>query len=225
MEQTPLSRQSDDQARRQMVDAQVRSWEVLDPRVLSVMETLPREAFVPAPYRALAFSEANIPLDHGQMMMQPKIEGRILQAVDVQENERVLEVGTGSGYLAACLARLGGQVLSVDCFGDFVRGAEKIWRQTGTEGVRGQVEESSTLDWSEEDFDVIVVTASMPELHDSFRTRLAPGGRLFAVIGQAPAMEAQLITRVGAAAWSREYLFETSLPPLINAWDSRPFEF
>ncbi|MDQ2069609.1 protein-L-isoaspartate O-methyltransferase family protein [Natronospira bacteriovora] len=225
MEQTPFALQTNDFARRQMVEAQVRAWDVLDPRVLEVMEKLPREDFVPARYKSLAFSEANIPLDHGQMMMQPKLEGRVLQAVNVQEGERVLEVGTGSGYLAACLARLGGQVMSVDCFADFVDTAEKVWKSLDIKGVRGQVQESSTLDWTDERFDVIVVTGSMPDLHPSFRDRLGVGGRLFVVTGRAPAMEAQLITRVSEDDWSCEYLFETNLPPLIDAWDEHTFDF
>ncbi|MEA5446029.1 protein-L-isoaspartate O-methyltransferase [Gammaproteobacteria bacterium AB-CW1] len=224
MEQTPFSLQTDREARHLMVEHQVRAWEVLDPRVLEVMETVPREDFVPSAYRALAFSEANIPLDHGQIMMQPKVGGRVLQAVNVQPGDRVLEVGTGSGYLAACLGALGGQVLSVDCFEDLVKQAEANWKATDTKKVRGQVQESSTLEWTDERFDVIVVTGSMPSLHNSFREKLTVGGRLFVVTGRAPAMEAQLITRMAEDDWAREHLFETNLPALLNAFDPRVFE-
>lgn len=225
MEQNPASLHDNDSARRLMVECQVRTWDVLDPRVLEVMEKLPRERFVPDRYKGLAFSEANIPLDQGQMMMQPKVEGRVLQAVNVQPGERVLEIGTGTGYLAACLARMGGRVLSVDCFEDYVTEAEKTWKVLDIEGVRGSVQNSAILDWTDEQFDVIVVTGSMPQLHDSFREHLSVGGRLFVVTGKPPVMEAQLITRVDDNDWARESLFETNLPPLIDAWDPPRFEF
>lgn len=225
MEQNPASLHDNDSARRLMVECQVRTWDVLDPRVLEVMEKLPRERFVPDRYKGLAFSEANIPLDHGQMMMQPKVEGRVLQAVNVQPGERVLDVGTGTGYLAACLARMGGRVLSVDCFEDFIADAEQSWQNLGIEDVRGMTQESATLDWTNDRFDVITVTGSMPQLHDSFRDHLNPGGRLFVVTGRAPVMEAELITRVDEDDWARESLFETNLPPLLNAWDPPRFEF
>lgn len=225
MEQNPASLHDNDSARRLMVECQVRTWDVLDPRVLEVMEKLPRERFVPERYKGLAFSEANIPLDHGQMMMQPKVEGRVLQAVNVQPGEQVLDVGTGTGYLAACLARMGGKVRSVDCFDDFVVDAEKSWKNLGIENVRGMAQESASLDWTNDRFDVIVVTGSMPQLHDSFRDHLSVGGRLFVVTGRAPVMEAELITRVDEDDWARESLFETNLPPLLNAWDPPRFEF
>ncbi|MCP1728634.1 protein-L-isoaspartate(D-aspartate) O-methyltransferase [Natronospira proteinivora] len=212
-------------SRMMMVECQVRTWEVLDPRVLEVMTNVPRERFVPDAYKGLAFSEANIPLDHGQMMMQPKVEGRVLQAVNIQPGESVLEVGTGSGYLAACMAELGGQILSVDCFENFVRDAESVWKDLGFKQLRAQQENAASLEWTNERYDVIVVTGSMPDLHDSFRQHLSVGGRLFVVTGKAPVMQAQLMTRVGEDDWSREFLFETNLPPLIDAYEDRQFQF
>jgi len=212
-------------SRMMMVECQVRTWEVLDPRVLDVMTRVPRERFVPDAYQGLAFSEANIPLDHGQMMMQPKVEGRVLQAVNIQDGESVLEVGTGSGYLAACMAELGGRVLSVDCFETFVHGADAIWKELGFKQLRAQQQNAASLEWTNDRYDVIVVTGSMPVLHDSFREQLKVGGRLFVVTGRAPVMEAQLITRVDDDDWSREFLFETNLPPLIDAYEDRRFKF
>jgi len=223
--QSPAPLQTADDARRLMVESQVRAWEVLDPRVLAVMESMPREAFVPDGYAGLAFSEANIPLGSGQMMMQPKMEGRVLQSVNIQDGDSVLEVGTGSGYLAACMAALGGHVLSVDCFDEFVQMAERNWGAQGLNNLRAQKQNAASLEWTEERYDVIVVTGSMPDLHESFRKHLKMGGRLFVVTGRAPAMEAQLITRVADNDWASEYLFETNLPPLIDAYEADNFKF
>lgn len=213
-----------DQARQLMVECQVRAWDVLDPRVLEVMATLPRERFVPERYRALALSEANIPLAHGQLMMAPKVEGRVLQALDCQPGDRVLEVGTGSGYLAACLAELGGEVLSVDYYESFVHGARENWSSLGLGNLEARQQDAARMDWTDERFDVIAVTGSMPELHPSFRQALRVGGRLVAILGEQPVMEAVLIQRVAENDWSRESLFETEIPPLVNAYHPRRFQ-
>jgi protein-L-isoaspartate(D-aspartate) O-methyltransferase len=212
-------------AREQMVECQVRPWEVLDARVLDLMATLPRERFVPERYLSLAFSEASIPLGNGQLMMAPKVEGRVLQAVGVKPGEKVLEIGTGSGYLAACLAELGGEVLSVDINEAFVERANAIFTQLGIANARAETRDGSRLDWAETDYDVIVVTGSMPQLHDSFLQRLGPGGRLFVILGREPVMDAVLYTRIDKDDWSKEYLFETEIPPLVNAWNPKRFEF
>lgn len=212
-------------AREQMVSQQIRAWDVLDPRVLAVLDALPRDRFAPEQYRKLAYADTQIPLAHDQVMMTPKIEGRLLQALDPQPNESVLEIGTGSGFLAACLARLGGEVLSVDIFPEFTAASTEILRQLGIRNTRLETRDASRLDWLAQRYDVIAVTASLPEYDRQYAEHLNVGGRMFAIIGQLPIMEAVLVTRVSEEAWARESLFETALPPLLNAATPPRFRF
>lgn len=212
-------------AREQMVSQQVRAWDVLDPRVLAVLDALPRERFAPEPYRKLAYADTQIPLAHDQVMMAPKIEGRLLQALDPQPVESVLEIGTGSGFLAACLARLGAEVLSVDIFPEFTAASTEILRQLGIRNTRLETRDASRLDWLAQRYDVIAVTASLPQYDRQYAEHLNVGGRMFAIIGQLPIMEAVLVTRVSEEAWARESLFETALPPLLNAATPPRFRF
>lgn len=212
-------------AREQMVSQQVRAWDVLDPRVLAVLDALPRERFAPEQYRKLAYADTQIPLAHGEVMMAPKIEGRLLQALDPQPNESVLEIGSGSGFLAACLARLGGEVLSVDIFPEFTSAATNVLRQMGIRTTRLETRDASRLDWLTQRYDVIAVTASLPAYDRQYAEHLNVGGRMFAIIGQLPIMEAVLVTRVSEEAWARESLFETALPPLLNAATPPRFRF
>ncbi|HWP94696.1 MAG TPA: protein-L-isoaspartate O-methyltransferase [Gammaproteobacteria bacterium] len=210
-------------ARRQMVEQQVRAWEVLDPRVLDTLATVPREDFVPAAYRGIAFADTQIPLGHGEVMMAPKVEGRLLQALAIRPEDRILEIGTGSGFLTACLARLGREVVSVDIHGDFVAAAGDKLRAHGITNVSLETRDASRPDWAAERFDVIAVTGSLPVLDEGWRRRLTVGGRLFVVVGEPPVMEALLVTRVSEDAWSQESLFETVIPPLRNV--PRPVRF
>lgn len=205
-----------EQARNQMLDQQVRAWEVLDPRVLAVMGEIPREHFVPARYRGIAFADTPIPLAHGQFMMTPTVEGRCLQALEVKDGDRVLEVGTGSGFLAACLAGLGGQVTSIDIFPEFTDSARAALAAIDIREITLETRDGSKLP-PEPRYDVIAVTGSVPLLDPGFREALDIGGRLFVVTGEAPVMEARLIIRLGADEWVEESLFETVLPPLVNA--------
>jgi protein-L-isoaspartate(D-aspartate) O-methyltransferase len=209
-------------ARTQMLGQQIRAWEVLDDRVLRVLEHTPRERFVPDEFRDLAFADMEIPLGHGQIMMAPKIEGRLLQALQLEPIDEVLEVGTGSGFLTGCLARLAQRVVSVDIFGDFVDAAGP---KLGAENVRNvelQTVDALTLPAAPR-FDAIALTASIPVLDDFFIRMLRPQGRLFVVVGRAPIMEAQLITMHRNGEWTAESLFETVLTPLINAERPEPF--
>lgn len=212
-------------AREHMVERQVRTWEVLDPAVLDVMRSLPREHFVPAAYRALAYADMQIPLGHGEVMMQPKVEGRLLQALDIGGNDRILEVGTGSGWLTALLARLGGEIHSVDIREEFTAGASKALAALEIRNVRLETRNAATLDDFADEYDCIAVTGSMPRLHDSFRRKLRIGGRLFVILGAEPIMEAQLHTRVSENDWSVDSLFDTAIPPLAGAWNPKRFEF
>jgi protein-L-isoaspartate(D-aspartate) O-methyltransferase len=212
-------------ARYQMVSQQVRAWDVLDLRVLNLLEALPREQFVPAAYRKLAFADTQIPLAHGQVMMAPKMEGRLLQALDPQAEESALEIGTGSGFVTACLAKLAGEVLSLDIFMEFTASAGRTLANLGIHNVQLETRDAAGLDGLTQRFDVIAVTGSLPVYDQRYAERLNVGGRLFVIVGQTPVMEALLVTRVGEEAWSRESLFETVLPPLVNAVAPDGFQF
>ncbi|MDJ0654156.1 MAG: protein-L-isoaspartate O-methyltransferase [Xanthomonadales bacterium] len=214
-----------DQARRNMVEQQVRTWEVLDPEVLEVLGTLHREDFARPRHRKLAYADMMLPLDHDQVMMKPVVEGRVLQSLDLSGDEEVLEIGTGSGYLTACLATLALRVTSVDFFQSFADAAE---RKLGALGLSNVSFESGDVlgEWSPgRAFDAVVVTASAAEVPGRFQEWVKPGGRLFAVRGHSPVMEAVVMTRLDAEQWSTESLFETDLPRLIGAEDRETFEF
>lgn len=215
-----------EQARFNMIEQQVRPWEVLDPRVLEVMHSLPRENFVPERYRnSVAFADLAIPLEHDQFMLPPRIEGRMLQALQVQPQDEVLEIGTGSGYFTACLAQLGQRVLSVDLFPDFKYAAQRKLASVALDNVEFRVQDAATGWDPHARFDVIAVTGSLPVEHHGFHGSLKPGGRLFLIVGQPPVMEALLITRIAEREWTRESLFDTSVPPLLNAEPPPRFEF
>jgi protein-L-isoaspartate(D-aspartate) O-methyltransferase len=211
-------------ARRQMIEQQVRAWEVLDLGVLAVMERVPREAFAPAAYRELAFADLNVPLGHGQSMLTPKLEGRILQALEVQPGERALEVGTGSGYFAACLGGLARTVRSVEIFPDLAETARANLAAAGIHNVTVEALDAMTLE-AEGSYDVIALTGSMPVYDARFERALAVGGRLFVVTGRGPVMEAQRVTRKGPGEFLRESLFETVMDPLIHAPEPPRFVF
>ncbi len=203
-------------ARRQMIEQQVRTWQVLDDRVLGAMAQVRRELFVPPDLRELAFADTNIPLGHGQSMFAPKVEGRLLQALELADGDAVLEVGTGSGYLAACLARLARHVRSLEIFPDLSEGARENLRASGVTGV--SVETMDAMPLAEKSrYDAIAVTGSLPVYYDGFQHALKVGGRLFVIVGDAPVMDAQLVRRVSVDQWVRESLFETVVEPLINA--------
>jgi len=211
-------------ARRQMVRQQVRTWDVFDPAILALLNELDRDQFVPREYAHLAYADTEIPLPHGQAMMPPLVEGRLLQALAVTAGDRVLEIGTGSGYLTACLARLAGSVVSVDIFDDLVDAAGRHVEHAGIDTV-----DLHTMDAMAElpdgPFDAIAVTGSIAEFDQRFADALAPGGRLFVIVGDAPAMEARLIRRSGDNEWTTESLFETCISPLINGGRESTFSF
>ena len=209
-------------ARAQMLGQQIRAWEVLDDRVLEAIAQTPRERFVPEDYRDLAFADTEIPLAHGQAMLAPKIEGRLLQALQVEPSEEVLEVGTGTGFLTGCLARLAERVYSVDIFPEFVRSARANLAAVGLGNVEIETADAMDLDLPGR-FDAVAVTGSLPSLDDRFVRMLKPQGRLFVVVGRAPVMEARLITLLPTGGTTSQSLFETVLSPLINAERPEPF--
>jgi protein-L-isoaspartate(D-aspartate) O-methyltransferase len=214
-----------DQARFNMVEQQIRPWEVLDPRVLSLLETIHREDFVPVRYRKLAFADIAVPLDHGQVMMRPKIEARMLQALDLQEDETVLEIGTGSGFITACLASLSKRVVSVEIFEDLHQAALLDLQDKGMLNVELFVGDVMNGWQPEQAHDVVVVTGSVPGVPEQFKGWVNPGGRMFVITGESPAMEAKLLRRLDVTQWAEESLFETDLPRLINAEPPPEFEF
>jgi len=211
-------------ARRQMIDQQVRAWDVLDERVLEALAAVPREHFVPEAFRDVAFADATIPLGHGQCMLPPKVDGRILQALDLGRGDEVLEVGTGSGFLTACLARQARHVRTLELFADLSATAVRALKALSVTNVTAETADATKLDESGL-YDAIAVTASLPAYDPRFERALRPGGRLFVVVGTEPVMEARLVTRTGEDQWVSEALFETVIPPLVNARGPHPFRF
>jgi len=203
-------------ARETMVEQQVRPWDVLDPRVLEVLASLPREAFVPEALRALAYADLELPLGHGERMLKPVVEGRILQALALQPTDEVLEIGTGSGFLTACLGRLAREVVSLEQHADL---AEAAHARLAAEGLDAniRIEVADALQYAtERRFDAVCVGAAVATLPPAFLGWLRPGGRLFVVQGRAPAMSAVLARNENGAA-RIEALFETELPYLAGA--------
>lgn len=213
-----------DFARQQMVDQQVRAWEVLDPDILDVMMTVPRELFVPSGFRPMAFADTEIPIGHGQTMMTPTLEGRVLQSLDLQKNDRVLEIGTGTGFLTACLAQLAGHVTSVDIYEEFTSNAAARLGKCGIDDVE-LLTMDATKDLPQGNFDAIAVTGSIQNFDPRFVMALAPGGRLFVVVGDPPVMEARLARRTGDNEWETIALFETCITPLVNGRLPPQFSF
>jgi protein-L-isoaspartate(D-aspartate) O-methyltransferase len=205
-------------AREQMVEQQVRTWQVFDDRVLQTMLRVPREQFVPQGYRDLAFVDSPIPLPHGQTILPAKVHGRILQALAIDPADLALEIGAGTGYLTACLGKLAARVRSLEIFPD-IAGDARARLLAAIEVADGmQLEEQSG-------YDVIAVTGSLPVYDERFQQALRIGGRLFVVVGQRPVMEAWKVTRIGEREWQREGLFETVVEPLLHASGPSSFIF
>lgn len=213
-------------ARELMVEQQVRPWDVLDTRVLDALSTLPREAFVPELHRTLAYADVALPIGHGEQIMKPVLEGRALQALLPQAGEDVLEIGAGSGYLAACLGFLARDVVAIERHADLAEAAQVRLRTQGIRNVR--VEAADAFAWdTDRRFDAICVSAAVDTIPSRFTGWLRPGGRLFVVRGRAPAMEAVLVHREGDGVNDLriESLFETELPYLAGAAPAPEFKF
>lgn len=216
--------QNVEQARFNMIEQQIRPWEVLDGRVLELLKHVRREHFVPEGMKGLAFADMEIPLGHGAAMWQPKLEARAVQELRVTRKNKVLEVGTGSGYLTALLSSLAGRVTSVEIEPELSAMAKQNLAALHRENVTLEVGDAAR-GWGEEKYDVIVLTGSTPVLPDAFRNSLNVGGRLFAIVGDAPLMEAKLITRVAPDAFETVNLLETCVAPLRNAAQPPRFSF
>jgi len=201
-------------ARRQMIDQQVRTWDVLDPRVLDALASVPRERFVPEAYRGVAFADAAIPIGRGQYMLPPALEGRMLQALAPMRGERALEIGTGSGFFAACLAHLTGTVDSIEIHSDLASAAARAIGEQGIARVAIETGDALAREY-EAAYEVVAVTGSLPAPEPRLERALVVGGRMFVVIGSAPVMDARLVTRTGADSWLSEALFETRIEPLL----------
>ena len=214
-----------EQTRLNMIAQQIRTWYVLDDEVLDLLYKIHREEFVPNAYRHAAFVDMEIPLGHGQVMLAPKMEARILQELHIKKTDKILEIGTGTGYMTALLAQLGAHVYSVEIMPEFKNMAEvnlKAHNITNTTLELGDAAHG----WSKhEPYDVIVLTASTPVLPDNFKNSLNTGGRLFAIVGEDPVMDAELITCVAPGEFTVVKMFETSTPALINAAQASRFTF
>lgn len=211
-----------ERARFNMIEQQVRPWDVLDARVLAVLGEVRREDYVSAEHRQLAFADLELPLAHGEHMMKPVVEGRVLQAVEVLPGNSILEIGTGSGFLTACLARLGGEVLSIEQHADLAATARERLQRCGVTNAKVEVAEAVQAFQPGREFDVVVLTGAVAILPDRFRSWLKPGGRLFAVVGESPAQQAIVFTRDGTTLRETS-LFETDLAYLTNAAPPKRF--
>ncbi len=214
-----------EQARFNMVEQQIRPWDVLDFKVLDLLQLTPREAFVPKAYEELAFADMEIPLDHGEVMLAPKMVARMMQAANVHDSDTVFEVGAGTGYGTALLAKAARKVDSVDIHPDFIESAEQNLAAQGIDNVSLDVRDAAQGIGNDKLYDVIILTGSLPTLPESFQQSLQRGGRLVVVVGNAPVMEALLITRTGDNEWTQETLFETQIPPLQHATATKAFTF
>lgn len=212
-----------EQARHNMVEQQIRPWNVLDAQVLGMLIKVKRELFVPPAFRGLAFADVEIPLGHGAAMWLPKLEARALQALQLKSRDRVLEVGSGSGYLTALMARMAEHVTGVEIVPELHAFAEKNLAAQKIENVTLALGDAAQ-GWTGE-YDAIVLTASVPMLPEAFLNSLKPGGRLFAIVGDAPAMQARLITRTASGKFETEVLFETVVASLQNAQQPERFVF
>lgn len=212
-------------ARFNMVEQQVRPWDVLDPQVLELMESMPREAFVPQAYQNVAYADIDIPIGHGEVMLAPKYVGRMLQALNLHEGDVALEVGCGTGYVTALLAKTCREVYSVDIHQDFVDTTAKNLATLDITNITLETGDASHGWDAHAPYDVIFISGSLPVLPETFQKSLNRGGRLVAIVGDSPVMEAVLISRTGLHEWSQEALFETDIRPLENATKPQRFIF
>ena len=214
-----------EQARFNMIEQQIRPWEVIDPQVLDLLFVVKREDFTPPAYRALAFADMEIPIGHGQVMLAPKIEAKLLQELAVGKGERVLEIGTGSGYMAALLAARAGEVISLEIQPGLADQARRNLEAAGIANVRVEVANGAT-GWPQSGpYDAIVLSGAVTQIPVEILAQLRVGGRLAAVVGEAPVMTAQLVTCEAEGVFHTVNFFETVIPPLSGMQPRDPFDF
>ena len=211
-------------ARQRMVEQQVRVFDVHDAAVLSTMKHIDREHFAPAAYKHIAYADTEIPLDRGQTMLQPSVDGRVLQALYLDAGKSVLEIGTGSGYLTACLATLAGNVTSIDCYQDFVDGAAGKLSELSIDNVRLECMDAMH-ELPSGRFDAIAVTGAIPRPDNRLLALLNPGGRMFVFVGESPVVAAELVIAGDGAEWQATTLFETDIAPLKSTESTPEFLF
>jgi protein-L-isoaspartate(D-aspartate) O-methyltransferase len=218
---------STDTARFNMIQQQVRPWDVFDEQVLETMQGVPRELFVPDAYRGLAYADVAIPIGGGQQMLEPRIVGRLLQALRLTPADKVLQIGAGTGYVTACIARLGGSVICLELQNDLTERARANLAALAIANADIRTGDGLSTPPSDGPFDAIALTGSLPTTDglDTLTAQLKLGGRLFAVVGEDPVMEALLIERLGEGGTHQRRLFETSVPSLVNAPQPRRFVF
>jgi protein-L-isoaspartate(D-aspartate) O-methyltransferase len=214
-----------EQARLNMIWQQIRAWEVLEPSVLNLLSVVRREAFVPAAYKALAFTDTELPLGQGQTMLEPKVEARILQELAVKPGEKALEIGAGSGYMTALLAAKAEYVVSVEIRPELADAARANLARAGIHNVSVETADGANGFPAHGPYDIIVISGGIPALPDAFLKQLRPGGRLFAIVGTAPVMQAQLVTCAAEGAYRVARLFETVAPMLENFAGASAFNF
>jgi protein-L-isoaspartate(D-aspartate) O-methyltransferase len=210
--------------REQMIEQQVRAWDVLDARVLQILRKVPRDRFTPEQQRFRAYADAEVPLPHDQHMLRPSVVGRLLQALDLTGAEHVLEIGAGSGFITACLRAAAARVRSVEIFPALAEMARRNLDSLGLRDVEIVTADGLQLDTGAR-YGAIAITGSLPVYDERFERQLEIGGRLFVVVGEAPVMEARLVRRTGEGSWSSESLFETVIDPLVNARRLPEFRF
>jgi protein-L-isoaspartate(D-aspartate) O-methyltransferase len=212
-------------ARQTMIKSQMRTWHVHDDRILDLIARMPRQDYVPAASRNLAYVDMNISLGHGEVMMTPKTEARLVQELEIDPKDKILEIGTGSGYVTALLANLGRHVVSVEIRPEFTTEAATKLARHGIRNITLEVGDGARGWDRQKPYDVILITGSLPILPEAFRDSLAPGGRLIAIVGQSPVMEVKRIRRLDGNIFTEDSLFDTDLPPLQNVIEPARFVF
>jgi len=214
-----------EQARFNMIEQQIRPWDVLDPQVLDLLFVVKREDFAPPAYRNLAFADMEIPLGSGQMMLAPKIEAKMLQELGIKKTDKILEIGTGSGYMAALLAARAEHVVTVECRPALADIARQNLERAGVANVTVELGDGAN-GWAQRGpYDAIVVSGSVPAVPAALLKQLRVGGRLAVVVGEAPVMEAQLITCTADGIYNTVNLFETVIPSLDGVAAKASFSF